>query len=200
MRTRTIEETVYTFDELSDKARDRAISDYVTFLVEVDWYEPTIDLLVEQLSEAGVSNPEILFSGFWSQGDGACFTGAWYARDCAPDIGAWSWVPGAAGALETLKAAPAGLSCSIRHRSHYYHEHSVSIDWDWAPEGDPTGEEDEPPFPDGKAKEAEEALRDIMRGIYRALETEYDSRTSVDAVREMSERNEWEYHADGRLA
>lgn len=198
MRTRTIEETVYAFDELSDNARDRAISDYTEGLN--DWHEPTIDLLIEHLSEAGVLNPKILFSGFWSQGDGACFTGTWYASDCTADKDVWTWVPGAAEALETLKSAPVGLSCSIRHRSRYYHEQSVSIDWSWAPDGDPTGEEDEPPFPEDEAKKAEEALRDIMRGIYHALETEYDSLTSVDAVREASEANGWEYYEDGRLA
>lgn len=198
MRTRTIEETVYTFDELSEEAKQRAMSDYALGLH--DWYEPTVDALCTMLKGVGVSKPEIFFSGFWSQGDGACFTGTWYASDCVPNADEWSWVPGAAEALAVLGAAPIGLSCSLVHHGRYYHEHTITIEWDWAPEGDPSGEEDEPPFPDDAAKEVEEALRDLMRGIYRALETDYDSLTSVDAVRETSETNEWEYHSDGRLA
>ena len=39
-----------------------------------DWYEPIIEDIKAELEEFGISEPDIQFSGFWSQGDGASFT------------------------------------------------------------------------------------------------------------------------------
>jgi hypothetical protein len=39
-----------------------------------DWYDPIIEDIMAELEELGISEPDIRFSGFWSQGDGASFT------------------------------------------------------------------------------------------------------------------------------
>lgn len=41
-----------------------------------EWYDFIYDDWKETLENAGFINPEIHFSGFWSQGDGACFDAA----------------------------------------------------------------------------------------------------------------------------
>jgi hypothetical protein len=82
-RTKTI--TLYQFDELSDKAKEKAR----------DWYrqagdnyfaEHTTDEFKETLAALGFSvgkgrNDGICWSGFSSQGDGAAFNSSWYASD-----------------------------------------------------------------------------------------------------------------------
>lgn len=40
-----------------------------------DWHEPMIESIVEDLEELGFFQVEVAYSGFWSQGDGASFTG-----------------------------------------------------------------------------------------------------------------------------
>jgi hypothetical protein len=39
-----------------------------------DWHESIIEDIKAELEELGISEPDIQFSGFWSQGDGASFT------------------------------------------------------------------------------------------------------------------------------
>lgn len=39
-----------------------------------DWYQEIISDIKQELIELGIEEPEIQFSGFWSQGDGASFT------------------------------------------------------------------------------------------------------------------------------
>jgi hypothetical protein len=76
---RTIETTVYTFDELSDSAKEKALDNHRNREVEYDdWWDCTYDNFVEQAALKGYSiqPKDIHFSGFWSQGDGACFTGS----------------------------------------------------------------------------------------------------------------------------
>lgn len=68
---RTIETKAYTFTELSNEAKERAR----------DWYRDgdSIDLDTwtyrEKLESMGFEGVKIYYSGFWSQGDGACFEG-----------------------------------------------------------------------------------------------------------------------------
>jgi hypothetical protein len=75
---RTIETTIYQFDELSDEAKKEALDKCRNWSVEDgDWWEYLFDSRVEQWAEKGysVSPKDIHFSGFSSQGDGACFKG-----------------------------------------------------------------------------------------------------------------------------
>jgi hypothetical protein len=60
----------YLFEELSEKAKQAAI---VYERAIQDIYLDT-DRHVEDLEEQGFLNPKIFYSGFGSQGDGACFT------------------------------------------------------------------------------------------------------------------------------
>lgn len=73
---RTIELKAYEFKELSDEAKEKVLEKYRTWNVNDSWwYEPTMDYWKEKLEKLGFSDAEIHFSGFWSQGDGACFNG-----------------------------------------------------------------------------------------------------------------------------
>lgn len=70
MRTEQI--SVYTFDELSESAKQKAIEKRRHWNVEHDWWSFTYDWFKETYPQ--YQDCEICFSGFSSQGDGASFT------------------------------------------------------------------------------------------------------------------------------
>jgi hypothetical protein len=74
---RTIEKTIYEFDELSDKAKAKALDHCREWQTEHDWWDCQYENFIEKITEHGysVDPKKIHFSGFWSQGDGACFEG-----------------------------------------------------------------------------------------------------------------------------
>jgi len=76
MKTHTI--SVYSFDELSDTAKQKALDNHRYMEVEhYDWWDHLYNSFIERVALKGytVSYKNIHFSGFWSQGDGACFRG-----------------------------------------------------------------------------------------------------------------------------
>ena len=75
---KTIETTVYTFDELSDSAKQKALDADRDRDVDHNWWEWTYEDFISQvaLKGYGVQAKDIQFSGFWCQGDGASFTGS----------------------------------------------------------------------------------------------------------------------------
>ena len=70
-----MEEGTYTFDQLSKKLQEEAIEANRDINVSSDWHDPVIEGFQEDLSEMGVEEVKVEYSGFYSQGDGASFTG-----------------------------------------------------------------------------------------------------------------------------
>ncbi|HFU8959512.1 TPA: antitoxin of toxin-antitoxin stability system, partial [Escherichia coli] len=86
--------TVYTLDELScPAAREKARDWYRQYHADSNWYENVYEDFREVCNIFGISlrqrvfrlsngrfmeEPCIWFSGFCSQGDGACFEGRWH--------------------------------------------------------------------------------------------------------------------------
>jgi hypothetical protein len=94
--------TVYQFPELSDAAKEKARSWYRELGPHDDWwdsvyedFEMVCEILGIRLKTTPIrlmgggtrAKPCIWFSGFWSQGDGACFEGYWsHAKGAAARI------------------------------------------------------------------------------------------------------------------
>ena len=141
--------------------------------------------------------PCIWFSGFWSQGDGACFEGylahakgaARRIRDYAPQD---ATPHGIADRLQAIQRRNFyQLSAEVSHWSRYYHEYTMSVDvtresGTWQP---PTGDAEEI---------VAEALRDLARWLYRQLKAEYDHLTSDEAIEEGITINEYTFTEAGR--
>ena len=139
----------------------------------------------------------IWFSGFCSQGDGACFEGSYYykagsvkaIRDYAPKDETLHDIAERLAAVQ--KKNGYGLTATLKHRGNYYHENSVTIDVessrDWLVSQE-------------SHAEVSEALRDLMRWIYKTLQSEYDYQNSDEAIRDVIESNDYEFTADGRIA
>ena len=74
---KTIEITIYQYNELSEKAKEKARDNYLTNWMHDDWSDRTIDYMKEEgHHKHGFRVDDIRFSGFWSQGDGASWCGS----------------------------------------------------------------------------------------------------------------------------
>jgi hypothetical protein len=71
---RTIQKTVYNFNELSDEAKEKAINSFRNDPIDFEFEADSVmDNWKERLQEIGFEDAEIQYSGFYHQGDGASF-------------------------------------------------------------------------------------------------------------------------------
>lgn len=191
MRTATID--IYTFEELDEKGKEKAR----------EWYRSGndffgADFIIEDAkniaSMFGLDIDNIYWSGFWSQGDGACFTGRYEYKK---------------GALKTIKAECPNdmelhriveqlqyeqaryffaVTAHIEHRGHYYHSGCLSIDIEHCY---------------NKYQDVGKFDTDLFRNfadwIYKRLEKEWEYQNSVEAVEESMICNGYEFNRDGSI-
>lgn len=207
-----VETTVYRLDELADDAKERARSWYRQHGFDYDWYDSVfedfgrvcqllgIDLCTRAVRLMGGgtrSEPCIFFSGFSSQGDGACFEGHYgYARgmrrairDYAPEDAELHRIADALEAIQWRNFYQ--LSATVPHRGRYAREYCMDI----------SVERESPVYqpPTAGAEDAvTEALRDLARWLYGQLEREYEFQTSDEAVDEAITANDYSFTETGR--
>ena len=207
-----VETTVYRLDELSTEAKEKARAWYRESTPDDDWsefvardFEAICAILGVRLKTRSLrlygggtrQKPCIWFRGFWSQGDGACFEGAYsyvkdtarHIRDHAPQDAELHRI---AGALQSIQRRNFyQLQAEIRHRGYYYHEHcmAISVERDSQTYRHMTADAE-----DGIV----EALRDLARWLYSQLEREYEHQTSDIVIDEMMLANDYSFTAAGR--
>ncbi len=205
--------TVYKFDELDERAKEKAREWFRRGALDCDWWEYVYSDAETCLALAGFTVDKIYFSGFASQGDGACFEGSWRAIAAQPVKAMKAHAPKdkdlhaiAAAMREIAKARPSA-SMSVKHRGHYYHEHCTEFSVDCeGPEWSDDTRRTDAEWDEIKARDVEieekiiETSRDAMRWIYRQLETEYEYRMADEQVDEMIRANDYEFNADGSRA
>ncbi len=201
--------TVYQFDELDERAKDKARDWYRQGAFDHDWYdfvysdfEAICDILgitlrpnpVSHVGGAKREEPQIFFTGFASQGDGASFAGSYAYR------------PGSSKAIRVYAPQDARLhriadalryiqrqhfyrlSADIRHRGRYYHEYCMDI----------AVEREGIAFGSPAEETIIEALRDLARWLYRRLESEFEYLTSEQAVDEAITANGYTFMENGK--
>lgn len=209
MKTKTIK--TYSFGELSDSAKNRARDWYRSGAFEDSfWSESTMDEAQEQGELLGINfrmrgnrqtEPCIYWSGFSSQGDGACFEGTWYASEVKASKVADGWgddpatteIKRIASELASVAERFPNARASVTHRDRYCHEHSVSFDIELSDESEDLSDEAQ----DSAREQITEALRDFMRWIYRQLEKEFEYVNSDEAVDESIIANDYDFTEDG---
>ena len=206
-----IETTVYPLGELSDSAREKARAWYRQSGPGDDWSEfvyEDFERICEILGVCLKTIPVRLYgggtrqksciwlSGFWSQGDGACFEGRLsYAkaasrriRDHAPKDEELHRIADALQAVQRRNFYQ--LRTQIVHRDRYYHEYCMAI----------SVERDSPIYQDMTPDAEEtviETLRDLARWLYRQLEREYEYQTSDEMIDEAIAANGYTFTETG---
>ena len=122
---RTVKIKVYTFDELSEKAKEKAIENRRYWNVEYNWWSHVYDWFKDTYPQ--YEDCEISFSGFSSQGDGASFT---FRLDSAYFE---KWVE-ALDIPEWKKAVLVHYTPQFygkRNTHHYSHKFTITTDFDF---------------------------------------------------------------------
>jgi len=169
-----------------------------------DWSDCTYESFKDDMNNIGIDVDRMYFSGFASQGDGACFEGR---------VHDWALFLKSLGYDNKLlvEHAKAHWSFGVKHSGHYYHENCTHFSGDLALSDGHDKDEfiyNFSPYPeddlrsqswyaiihpfdgDKLEKEFTEAFKSHMRTLYRQLEKEYDYQTSDEAVRDTIIANE----------
>lgn len=212
---RVIEKAVYQFDELSDDAKEKSREWFRQFVFSdsCDW-----DYIYSDANECGRligieigrrtfrtmgggtgSEPEIFFSGFSSQGDGASFHGSYsYAkggakaiRNHAPQDAELHRIADRLQAIQSRYFYRLSASIGSGPGSNFYsHSGTMSVDVD---SGD-----DYRTVDDADESDIRELMRDFADWIYSQLQKEYEYQTSDESVDESIRANGYEFDEDGR--
>ena len=195
MRTEALH--IYTYEELSDEAKAKA-RDWYRKNDDNEYSEFVIDDAKEVAALMGWEIDKVYYSGFWSQGDGACFEGIMrYNKGCAKLVKAYTndaELNRIAKAWQDLQRQNFyALRASVKHRGHYQHEMCTEFDcgdtrhnYGWLQ--NPEAEDD-----------TKEIARDFMRWIYKRLESEYEYSVSDEVVAENIIANGYEFTEDGEI-
>lgn len=199
MKTKTIE--LYEFDELPEDVRAKVLERERDINVDYDWAKWSLEAWEEKLESMGFEDPEIAYSGFWSQRDGASFT-------CkSVNVKAFAKSQRTMGKFKNLIKAIESDSVDAnfsvtRSDHHYCHEYTVKVESEvlyWSHKPEPKNY---------VAIEAEEGIlnnlmlevvRKLSKQIYRELEKEYEYLTSDEQVIDTIKANEYTFTASGEM-
>lgn len=193
----TITKDVFKFNELSDSAKQAAIDAYRDVNVDYEWWQFTFEDAEKILEIMGISDVEISFSGFWSQGDGASFTGKFsHNKGNVKALKAYAPKDKELASILTRinkiqSRAFYKLAGTIGTRGRYCHAYTMHIANIYHTEHGYNYD-----VADAEA-ELLEAFQDVANWIYKRLEKEYDYLTSDEIVAESFVANDYEFDEYG---
>lgn len=207
---RTIEKTLFQYDELSDTAQEKAREWYRRASADDNFFAENVcedaarmgDILGIDLNQTRVNlmngshryEPTIYWSGFWSQGDGACFEGNYKYKP-----GSVAKMRAECNDKELIRIATElqqiqrkhfyALQANMRQRGHYQHSGCMQVDV----------QDSRDSYRDIGAAESDitQLMRDFADWIYRQLESEYEYQNSDEQVIESIRCNEYEFDEQG---
>jgi hypothetical protein len=211
---RQVSTTVYTFAELTAQAQAK-VRDRLRETEAQHWSgDDTIEDCRPTLETIGIAfnqlptrtaggkpttrtEPDIAWSGFSSQGDGASFAGFYKYNPAALDAiradrPTDDTLIGIVEDIEQLQRSNQGQITArlTRNNRQYCHPFTIDVDViDERIEQDP---------PDATIDRLRRNLRGLMDWLYRQLEADYDYAQSDEAINELIEANDWPFTADGK--
>ena len=162
-----------TYDMLSDKKKQELIEKYRDVEVQHDWYDYTYKQFQEICDNIGITDPKPSFTGFWSQGDGASFSGYYNYKK-----GALKWVKNNYPQDNELQGIVKGLQ-DLQRRYFYKLDCTVTTTGRYAHSGtmyiDKCSHEN-------VEEDLLTLLCDLADWLYKQLETEYEYRISDENI------------------
>lgn len=212
-----IETTAYKYKELSDAAKAKARDWFREASAQDEFWEYIYEDAVRCAAIIGIEidtkpvklmgggtrqDPDIRFSGFWSQGDGASFAGRYeYAagssraiREHAPEDEELHRIADELAVRQfevtQILRSTEPLSATIKFGSHRYcHSNTMDIEV--------TTESDDLVIPKHIHEAVQQLMRDFADWIYKQLELEHEHQNSDAVVAENIEANEYDFDEDG---
>jgi hypothetical protein len=205
---------VYSFDELSKEAKLVAIEKHRHINVDdfSDWDTWVLEDKQLELESMGFNNVKIYYCGFWSQGDGACFTGTLDNDGLMKFIKHHKLISKYRNIIRALNNDSIYVNIKITHSGRYYHEYMTTTE-------DMSEMQDNTPIADTDTKLSKEWeqfmdwfdnrvynaypatrkgwLIDHSKNIYKFLEKAYDESISDEAVGDTLQNNCYEFLATG---
>jgi hypothetical protein len=185
----------YKYHDLDERTKERVREHFCNWYTSDEWLSSVYEDAKTVGALMGIDIADIYFSGFSSQGDGACFTGFYeYRKGAAKAIR--SHAPNdtelqrIANDLQALQRSRFyRLTARAAHSGRYYHEQCTDIDVS-----------NDADYADADTDAALcSILRDYMRWIYRQLEAEYDYLTSEEYIAELIAANDYDFDEDGNI-
>lgn len=219
--SKTIEIEVYKWEELSQTAKDRASAWYREG-IQYDWWDSTYEMVKEDGYELGFCIDDIRFSGFWSQGDGASWSGQvdvrqWLETHCEDSIGISAW-------CQLVQEDVVSKHIQVTQSGNYSHEETMSF----------ANVEDNCAYPDNETMNLPSIFKGMevrhlfdlihaddtcpyknvddittaiavsgknyARKVYKQLEEEYDYLCSEEVMLDHFECNDYHFDEEGVLA
>lgn len=207
-----IETTVYSYEELSPEAQEKAREWFLKDWPHYDWSEFTDNEFKADLETLGFEGVQTQFSGFWSQGDGASFD--FTGLDLVKLAGASLTTVG--HGVETILEEWRGLNTDLLRKAlrargvlsisstkngyatHYCHAKTrgaqVEVDSFGSHEPHRINK-----MADELQVEIEVLARKLANHFYSVLETEYEYLTSAEQVAESIRINDYHFTANGNF-
>ena len=213
---RTIKTTVYNVHQLGEHAKENAREWYIHDVLSNSavWYDQVFDDFEEicgivgitvlkrtqtcRIDNRNITRPQrcIWFSGFASQGDGACFEGSWRhaprasrrIREYAPQDKKLHAITDALTKVQKRNFYQ--LGAMMTHNGPYMHEYCMNVDIERESEHGQEPTED-------SFDTVTETMRELARWLYRSLEAAWISETADDIVDDQIHANEWAFTANG---
>lgn len=209
---RTIEKEIFKFEELTEDAKETARewwrrcenedSSFAEFVFEdvcaiAELFGLDIHQRPVKLFGGGQRiEPSIYYSGFFSQGDGACFEGYYsYKKDCLKKVK--EYVPKdeelhriISSIVDIQKRNFYSLVADVRHSGHYYHSGCMFVN---------VSRGDDKEMSVNTEDDLIQCLRDFADWIYKQLKNEYDYTMSDENIDECIIMNEYEFDIDGNI-
>ena len=196
---KTIELKVYTFDELSEQAKEKAREQWREDGLDYKWWDDVYDDHKEKIKEVGFEVTKMYFRGFWSQGDGAMFEYEGLDNKLKEEF------------ISNLNLSPMRkdwlrnniyVSGSGKQSGHYSHENSCAHKIYWEVDnGDLHWSTTFHKWLESFSQDFEEFIidkyKDLARELYHALREEYEYLMSDEAVDETIRCNEYEFTEEG---
>lgn len=168
------------------------------------WFDVTIEDWKERLREYGFIEPDIRFSGFWSQGDGASFTSkAVYLDLYLKEFGNESYSDRQIKLFLDLISNYDIVEFGVERRNnHYVHEYTTMVwyeDYLYQFNRCPRLQRFLSNFIADLRTHMQDKIEELNREIYKDLNADYDYLESDEAVMETLEANDYEFTEDGNI-
>jgi hypothetical protein len=220
----TIEETkTYDYQELEEDAKQKVREWWYEHGLWDRWYEDTYEDFKRDGYDLGFVIDKFSFTGFYSQGDGACWEGKvdvaqWLKTHTNDSIARDAWC-----ALIQEEFCNKHFNIYTKN-NHYSHSNTMTcVGWDWC---DENGEEDYlylklPSIfqgmhykdvrnlitssdyiykdPNDIEQAAFESAKEYADKLYKQLREEYEYLTSEESLIQSCEANDWRFDEEGDM-